>query len=235
MRKKLAVPLAVLAASAIMTLTPSIAAADDFSCPPTVTGQIPGNVIVPPGATCIITNATVQGNVKALERSRLLISNSNVGGNVEGDKADIVQIFFSEVRENIWIKEAGPAQPPAPAFNVCGFGMNFTPCEVIIAGTTVMGGGVQIEKMAGDVVIDRLLAPGNLKVEENAITGILLIQNSTVGQNMQVFKNIGVGTKLVQSNTVGENLQCFENQPPFVGQFNTAGNAEGQCAASASP
>src|SRR5918992_4665176 len=180
---------AVLAASAIMTLAPSIAAADDFPCPPTVTGEVPGNVIVPPGATCIISNATVQGNVKALENSRLRISNSNIRGNVEGDKADIVQIFFSRVRQYVLIKEGGPAEEPAPNFNVCVGAAETTPCEALLAAVTVEEGGIQIEKMVGDVLIDRAVLPGNLQVEDNTITGLLLIQNSTVEQNLQVVKN----------------------------------------------
>jgi hypothetical protein len=225
---------AVLASTALLAVLPLQAEADDTQCVGALTGTF-DNVIVPPGATCVLTDSVVLGNVKALERSRLLIRDSQVGGNVEGDKADIVQIFFSTVREYILIKEGGPAEPPAPQFNVCGFGMNFTPCEALILGTTLQEGGVHIEKMIGDVVVGRVDAPDNLKVEDNVITEILLIQNSTIGQNLQVFKNRGVGTKLVQSNTVGENLQCFENDPPFLGQGNTARQAEGQCATPPAP
>jgi hypothetical protein len=175
------------------------------------------------------------GNVKALENSRLLIRDSNVQGNVEGDKADIVQIFFSTVREYILIKEGGPAEPPAQELNVCGPGANFTPCEALIVGTTVELGGIQIEKMIGDVLIAAVTVQGNLKVEDNFISGLLSIRNAAVAGNLQVFKNMGPGAKFVQGNSVGQNLQCFENEPPFVGQGNTAGHAEGQCAPPVGP
>jgi hypothetical protein len=80
------------------------------------TGVLTGtfdNVVVPPGARCTLENSFVQGNVKALESSQLVIENSNVRGNVVGDKADLVQVNVSTVRESISIKEGGPPLPPS--------------------------------------------------------------------------------------------------------------------------
>jgi hypothetical protein len=224
--KKLLV--SVLVSTALVALTSSKVEAGDTQCVGTLTGTF-DNVIVPPGTTCVLESSTVLGNVKALESSRLLIRDSTVGGSVDGDKADSVQIFSSTVHASVSIKEGGPADPPAPNFNVCGFGMNFTTCEVLIVFTTVQG-GVQIEKMAGDIVIGALATSGNLKVEENVVPEILLLQNSSVGQNLQVFKNAGPATKLVEGITVGQALQCFDNQPPFLAHGNAAAKAEGQCA-----
>jgi hypothetical protein len=234
MKKRSVVLAGVLSSAALIVGFPSKAEANDTQCMGALIGTF-DNVVVPAGETCILTDSTVLGNVKALEDSRLLISDSNVRGNVEGDKADIVQIFFTTVRESISIKEGGPAEAPAPAFNVCVGPSGTTPCEVLLAAATVEEGGIQIEKMTGDVLVDRAILPGNLKVEENFIAGLLLIQNSSVDQNLQVFKNMGLGNKFVQVNTVGDNLQCFENAPPFLGRFNTAGKAEGQCAPPAVP
>ena len=227
--KKYLVLVAVLSSAALILALPSKAEANDTHCVGALTGTF-DNVVVPPGQTCLLTDSTVLGNVKALEGARLLIRTSEIEGNVEGDKADIVQIFSSRVREFISIKEGGPAQAPAPGFNVCLVPGGATPCEVILAAVTVEKGGIQIEKMSGDIIVDRAILPGNLKVEENFITGRLLIQNSTVDENLQVFKNMGLGAKAVQANRIGDNLQCFENDPLFVGQFNAAGKAEGQCA-----
>jgi hypothetical protein len=228
---------AVLASGALVVLSPSNAEANDTECVGALTGTF-DNVIVPPGQTCILTNATVGGNVKALEASRLSINRSTVHGNVETEKSDIFQILFSTVRQQVSIKGGGPAAPPAPLFNVCGFGIDFTPCEVLILATTVEEGNVHIEKMAGSIVIQALSVPlGNVKIEENSIEvpELFLLDNATVGQNVQIFKNTGAGNKFVQNNRVGENLQCFENDPPFVAQFNMARQAEGQCASPVVP
>ena len=236
--KSFALLVAVLASAPLVLALPSKAEADDTPCVGALSGSF-DNVIVPPGATCTLTNSTVSGNVKALEDSRLLIRNSMIDGNVEGDKADIVQIFSGSVRQYILIKEGGPAVvPPGPSpFNVCGFGMDFTPCEALVSGTTVVEGGIQVEKMTGSVLIDSSVKAGNVKVEGNTVNApeVLIILDSTVDQNLQLFKNVGTGNKLVQGNTVGDNLQCFENDAPFAAPFNTAGSAEGQCAPAAGP
>jgi hypothetical protein len=40
------------------------AARADASCPPNPTGTVNGNLVVPPGQTCTLTNVTVTGNVQ---------------------------------------------------------------------------------------------------------------------------------------------------------------------------
>ena len=233
--KRFVLLVAVLASAALVLALPPKAEADDTECTGTLTGGPFDNVIVPPGATCFLADATVSGNVKALENSRLRIDDSTIEGNVEGDKADIVQIFLTMVRQHILIKEGGPAEGPAPNFNVCGFGPPRTPCEALVISTTVQEGSVQIEKVVGTVLVAGLsVKAGNIKVEENivpvAANEILQIQNSRVDQgNLQVFKNTGTGMKFVDGNTVGGSLQCFENQEPFAASGNTADSEEGQC------
>src|SRR5687768_948399 len=127
--KKLLV-LSILALTMVVASS-SEAMAGDTPCVGMLTGTF-DNVVVPPGQTCLLTGATVRGNVKALENSRLVINNSTVGGNVEGDKADLVQVNFSTVRENISIKEGGlaPDIPPPGAFT-CSGGGPFQACEAV--------------------------------------------------------------------------------------------------------
>lgn len=218
----------VVASAALVVVVPSSAEAGDTLCEGDMTGTF-DNVIVPSGAVCHLTDATISGNVKALEDSRLRIENSTVGGNLEGDKADIVQLFFVTVREQISIKEGGPGtQDSSGTFNVCFPGA--TPCEALIVGGEVEEGGIQIEKMVGDVLVASVDVAGNLKLEENSITGLFRVGDSTVGQNLQVSKITGSTNKVIQENTVGQSLQCFDNDSPFAALFNTAGTAEGQCA-----
>jgi hypothetical protein len=147
--KRITLVAALLMSAALVVLLPSTAEADDTPCTGTMTGGTFDNVVVPPGATCVLIEATVLGNVKALEDSRLCIDFSDIGGNVEGDKADVVQIFGSDVRGQISIKEGGPAVGPAPEFQVCGNGMDFTTCEVSIAGGNVFFGGIRSRRWLG--------------------------------------------------------------------------------------
>lgn len=241
MRKLFA--LFALLASALV-VAPGAAAGDT----PCVSTLLPGtydNVVVPPGQTCILNSVTVLGNVKALQDSRLRINSSNVGGNVEGDKADIVQVDASTVRENITIKEGGPAVAPAAGFHFCTqfSPPSSTPCEAVVINSTIEDGNIQIEKMQGDTVVRAngllSLSPirGNIQIYETFVAAaeFLSIDGNSVSQNVQVFKNGGPGRKLVVFNTVRENLQCFENVPPFVGSANIARQAQGQCSAAPLP
>ena len=219
----LAIVLATLLSAAIMVQTAPPAVADDSRCAGLLTGPH-DNVVVPPGATCVLNNAQVKGNVKALEDSQLFsISGTTVQGSVFGDKAEVVQFSNSTVRGNIEIKEG----------EVNDQGL----LDVFLQRTTVQEGNVKIEKMTGEVlVINNDVHKGNLQLFENlpaAPAGMRVLFNE-VAQDLQVFKNRGPATKQVAGNTVGENLQCFENDPPFIGQSNVAKKAEGQCGATQS-
>ncbi len=241
MRRNLALLTAFTSALVVLVAAPG-AAANDTQCIGTLTGTH-DNVVVPPGQSCILNGATVLGNVKALQDSRLRVQFSNVRGNVVGDKADVVQVVSSRVREDISITEGGPAAPPAPGFTVCAVPATggFGPCEASVTGSTIEEGNIQIEKMQGTILVagNGLLSPvrGNILLYENVlpVTEFFTVLDNTVTQNMQIFKTRGAGQKTVMGNTVGENLQCFENDPPFVGSPNVARQAQGQCTAAPLP
>ena len=206
--------------------------AGDTPCAGALPPGIYDNIIVPPGASCTLSASVVLGNVKALENSQLVIISSNVRGNVEGDKADLVQVNFSLVRENILIKEGGPAPIVPPGGFFCP--PAFSSCEALVFHTIVEEGNVQIEKMVGTVWVgDNSIQKGNIKIEENFIPldEILVIGANKIAQNLQVFKNTVPGGKFVDTspNTAGESIQCFENSPPFLGGPNIAPKKEGQC------
>lgn len=241
MRRTLALLVALTSACVVLVAAPG-AAAGDTQCTATLTGTH-DNVVVPPGQTCVLNGATVLGNVKALQDSRLAISGSNVRGNVAGDKADIVQVNFSTVREDISIKEGGPASAVAlpGAFFFC-FGAG-TPCEALVFNSTIEEGNIQIEKMEGDSVVQDSgllsLSPirGNILAYENFVPAdsFFDVSRTSVTQNIQVYKNRGPGPKFVTGNLVGENLQCFENEPPFFTFGNVARQVQGQCTAAPLP
>jgi hypothetical protein len=89
----------------------------DLRCSATHTGSFT-NVTVPVGATCRLQNATVQGDVKALESSELYVSSSTVRGDIQGDGARIVQVTGGRVDGDIQIEDGtspgqhGLAAPP---------------------------------------------------------------------------------------------------------------------------
>lgn len=184
-------------------------------CTGSLTGSFDDDVIVPVGATCTLTQATVRANVKALENARLFVFDSHVTGNVEGDKASVVHVTGGTVEGNIQIKDGT------------------SPGEVgaLVVGTLVPEGDIQIEKMrTGEILVDGApVRKGNLQVVENDVGARLHLVNNEVAGNLQVFKNAGAGDKLVRDNTVSQDLQCKENRSPFLGGPNVAGETEDQC------
>jgi hypothetical protein len=205
----------------------SSAMARETTCAGVITG-LHDNVVVPPGANCVIFGGEVFGNVKALEDSTITIIDSTVRGNVEGDKAEIVDIFElggeSVVGGNIQAKEGNSyvrvcgTEMPGGNILVQKFGPN---------GFVLLGGAFCQNLGGGNTV-----AKGNINVEDNVIGALapfgLEIADNTIGHNLQVFKNEGPGAKRVQQNTARQ-VQCKENAPPFLGGPNVAPKKEGQC------
>jgi hypothetical protein len=172
------------------------------------------DVVVPPGATCVLNNSIVQNNVTALERSRLFMSNTRVGGNVDAQKARVVQVDGGTVGGNIQIREGSSSTE--------GSG---------VRATKLPGGNIQLEKnTAPRLWIENVtLDNGSITVVENRVSESLSIRDNKVANNLRVLRNRGAGSKVVQGNVVGDNLRCRENAPPFVGGPNDAAEAEGQC------
>jgi hypothetical protein len=200
----------------------------DFTCVGTVTGVF-DNIVVPPGALCVVANAVVRGNVKALQDAVLVVALSQVGGSIYGDKADVVQLRNNTIQGNIDIVEGGPH----PVFR-----------EVALCGNTLPNGNIKAIKMVGGVdmsliafcaglPVPNVLAKGSIQVEDNVITPNrwLFINSNSVGANLQVYKTREAGSiiKAVTANTARESVQCFDNDPPFVGGPNVAPKREGQC------
>jgi hypothetical protein len=155
--------IAMLAAAAALALVaaPS-ASAGDIMCTGTLSGTLADNVLVPggvpSGASCRLLNATVTGNVKALQNSRLYINGTDVDQNVIGDKADVVQLVgnttvgavpadANRVRENIEIKDGDNS--------AAGGSTNVAVCS-----TRVEVGNVHVEKMGTSASPTRILVGG---------------------------------------------------------------------------
>lgn len=79
MRKVLALAVVVLTAAAL----PAAAQAGSVECESELTGTLP-NVVVPEGADCRLSEATVNGNVWVKSTGGLIVEGSEINGNVRG-------------------------------------------------------------------------------------------------------------------------------------------------------
>ena len=74
----------ILLAFGIMSAALPAARAADTPCSPSLDGStVNGNLIVPPGAVCELSDVTVTGNVQVQTNALLALSGSTIGGNVD--------------------------------------------------------------------------------------------------------------------------------------------------------
>jgi hypothetical protein len=181
------------------------------------------NVFVPRGASCVLSNSTLTGNLEALEGSLSLITSDNrIAGNIQADKVvEGVRLLRDEVGGDVNIVE--------------GRGSFY-----LVLGLTLSKGNINVIKSNNNIQIhlNRVLN-GNIKAEDNTANLFFSVQANMVfdpvrrtGGNVQVFKNTGTGPKLILNNTARENVQCKENVPLLIGtpNFTIQGKVEDQCA-----
>ncbi len=196
---------ATLLLAVIMPSMP-FASADDSICTGgfvTPLNGIHDNVIVPAGADCFISGATVNGNVKAESGALFLfISESTVHGSVQADGVlGQTVVVGSTVGGDVQFKNSGGAGP-------------FDSVAVV---SSSVGGNVQIEDNSAFRVGAWLnpMIGGDLQYTGNTSTTDSLpsvIGGNTVGGNLQCSGNTPVAAIA-----------------PF-GLNTVAGDAEGECA-----
>lgn len=213
-----------------VVVVPPLAHAGDTTCVGTLTG-VHDNVVVPPGAACVLAGTEVTGNVKVERDATLRALGARIRGNVQGDGVASIELRFQTSVGGDFHMKGGAAGAPS----------EFT-------GGVTIGGDVLVEGNAGDTIIrdadvtgdiDVLKNFGFVRVEINTVggdvsvaanSGGLSVFRNRVAGNMKVEKSAGaVFTKQVVANVVVANLQCVDNDQTFVGGPNTAGKAEGQC------
>jgi hypothetical protein len=241
--------LALMATAALVLASAPVAQADDVNCPPALVGaQVNGNVVVPAGQTCIITNSEIRGNVIVRSGATLSFFSSLVHGNIEGDGFSQIFVNFSTV---LILGEGVVGNVIAKN------GSN--PGRVQIRDSSI-NGSAQLENNAGQVEIINNsfgnpitnLCCGNIQVVKSTTTNTMTIDgnrasdiqfyenrasayrirgNFDVRGNVQVYKNVHTTASGGEvSFNDGQNVQCFENMGPgFVGGPNSATKAEGQC------
>jgi hypothetical protein len=210
------------------------------------------NLVVPNGATCVLHDLTVVGNILIGTNAILeLGADTKIGGNILADSCNNVEevgltgvtptpIFIGGNVEinNCTIGGDLGSSPGSgfPSFTVRG---NLS-CEnngtfCLLNGAEI-GGNVRFINNGISQVFNATIG-GNLSVSDNSSTAsggneVAVAASNTVGGNVQVNNNSGTGNEavLVGSNVIGGNLRCVNNSPGVSGSPNTVnGKKLGQC------
>ena len=177
------------------------ARADETSCTGSLVGEtINGNLVVPDGETCSLTNVRVTGNVLVRTGATLVMPGGNVtiSGNLQANRCKTVAIEPQgpvSVGGNVAIQSCTPqanqslGYQPEPPFSVT--------------------------------------ISGSFLCQSNA--GPCRAALGSIGGNANVSQNTG-GTSLVAGNTIGGNLLCFGNTGVRGSNNTVEGKKLGQCA-----
>jgi hypothetical protein len=210
---------------------PTTTAPMNLKCNGTASGTY-HDVVVPPGANCLLAFATVTGNVTVQQTGGLIVQGSDIHGNVQGNGANYLSLYSApgvHVGGNLQIQHTTGNAPGTLGNYICfttvdgdlQLGQNSAPYNI-----GANAAGPPPPPAATDCGLPDTVH-GNLQVTNNS--GGLWIERDTVDGNLQAYGNTnGVH---IYTNTIGGNLQCGSNNPPPDGAGNTVGgSAQGQCA-----
>ena len=177
-----------------------------------VIGGTHDDIIVPPGATCILDGVNVRGNVTVQQDAVFKMFFTQVGGNVQGKNADVIQMQFSTVGGNLKVPNAGHPDYLS-AFTLL---------------STVDGNAHINNHRNGAILLQSSQFLGNLHVRGNSGSsfGEFAVDNFVAG-NFDFEENGPGGLRKVLDNTVGERLRCRDNAAPFINGPNDGEEEEG--------
>ena len=168
-----------------------------------LTGLVQGNLTVPQGAWCDLTN------------------NVHVTGNLQLQGSTGVRIVGAEIDGNLQANNtSGAADPSSLGLNqICG--------TTVKGNVQVQGSSATAPWKIGDGAgCAGNTISGNLQVQNNAAT--MTVSNNTVGGNLQ-FQNNASTTNTVSGNKANGNLQCQGNGGVSGSGNLVHGNVQGQC------
>jgi hypothetical protein len=194
----------------------------------TFTGTtIGGNLTVPAGSTCTLTDVTVAGNVK-VDGGTLIDTASVIRGNLQTNNAAGIYVQGGEIDGNVQVQ--GTTGSPA-------IGNDSTAND--LCGASVSG-NVQVQNNGVGAPFDIGAAPdcstplsigGNLQVQNNA--GTVLVGKALNGAgnsakgNIQVKNNTGGGSIL--DNVAGGNCQLSNNTPAITPASGNTAAGQNSC------
>jgi hypothetical protein len=199
---------------------------------------IEGDLIVPEGEACTITDSTVGGNVKVGRNAFFRAIRSTIAGDVKGRKSLTIfvdtgstvggeidasspfQLFVFNTSVGGEIDVSGATSQ----VNVCGNQVQGD-VEVSSSNRDILVGDPGAQDCAGNSVA------GDIDVERNNVDVELVVSGNRVGDDLLVNNNRGLAEKFVQNNAGGDRLVCQGNEQPFTGAPNAGfASVEGQCA-----
>jgi hypothetical protein len=196
-------------------------AASTLQCTGVVAGGAYSSVVVPPGASCTLTNATVTGNVVVLSGGSLYLANDAVLNNVSAtSRPGNVYVSGSHVQGNIAIAHATAGDNHVFNSEVGG--------DVSLTDTagTAYFAVISLSTVHGDVYFAR-----NVPIYWNDVSASTVDGNVVYTDNDPFYAVNGVGLYNGLANDgIGGNLLCLRNSPPPQEIGTTvAGNQAGQC------
>lgn len=225
-----------LVAAATLIALPSTVAAADTECEGTLTGANVDSVDVPDGATCILIDSTVGGNIDVGANAYLQTINTRVRGSVDADGSQTVFLDLgTEVNGNL--RTDSTVQVFVFGARVSGNIDVRRSTEVVQVCSSQVNGNLRVRDSGRDILVGDPLAVdcagntvgGNAEVQRNVTDVELIVRGNTVRGNLQVSRNTGPSDKAVQSNTGRGRLECSNNAAPFVGAPNQFSIEQGQC------
>jgi len=243
MRRQLV--LSATALAAVLAITSPAAAHSNRDgatvvCNGSATGlTINGDVSVPAGGACRLTDSTVRGDVKASNGAYFQASGTTIRGDVKGRRA---QTLFIEGGSSVRGDLVGDRTSQVFVFGSGIWGridVQRADDKVNVCGNTVRG-DIVVEESGRDILIGDPLAldcPGNvvkrgdIEIEDNFVDVELVIRGNTISRgDLDVKRNDGPAGKFVQNNAGGGKLDCRSNDTPFTASANTGWNRiAGQC------
>jgi hypothetical protein len=194
------------------------------NCTSDKTGYIPDSVVVPPGATCTLSNATVTGSVLVKPTGILHVFNSSLNGStVSADTPGGLFIRNTYIAGNVTINKLTPEESYGePAFfsdALCGStlagSLTFqysAPGSTFTVGTGFPAPG---EFREGDICSSPNTIRGSVAFYYNQ--GRFQFGGNTVSGSVRASNNTGGGA--INNNTIGGSLVCSSNNPA-VTKFN---------------
>jgi hypothetical protein len=221
-----------------------------FQCNGTYSNRtISGNVVVPAGDVCILTNSSIGGSVLAATNAYFEAGQTRVAGDVVGTQAltlylhdastvsgnlvgyQTPQVFVYGSTVGGSVLADGSVAPGYGHFQLCG---NIVTQNIAVAQ---MGPDVLIGDPAAGCGANTVQQGSIGVAQNNTYAEMYVIGNNLLKGSLYVAQNTGASDKRVQQNSGSQgSLDCQGNSAPFTGSpnggFKTYGdkvNGAGQC------
>jgi hypothetical protein len=154
----------------------------DFACEGAHAIRVSGDLRVPPGADCALSNSVVDGTIEVGDGANLAIVASSIRGNVDLSRGGLAQIADSTIDGNVTITRSEGAK---------------------LSGTTIHG-NLDVDRVTDVRLVDSTIN-GNATIRNGDAAVVL---GNIVDGNLRVRDN---RTVEVRNNSVLGNLECNRN------------------------